>query len=1179
MQKNTANVRLGMLRLGALLTAAVFTALALAHNVGQVQTTKFFGPNTVKKLKANVALGVPSFQTGDLVEYIIQFSPVANGANSSFGANGYLTDYIPNGTEVVQASFVTLSGYDAAGDAIYTDVAPNLPGLMPTGWGASGQQTYAASGANFNNANLYDTSGLCAAAGFTAANCNGRLSELYADVGIFYSTDARTAQNPVLPARIQQGVAGNGYTLGNMTRGAALMALLGESVNTVHNLWDACMGTAFGGGAANALCTPNIGVVTAAATPFRAGSAVAGQQTGYPLDYTGLTGPWQRIAYNGSRIGDPSIGPSRNMAQTQTVANVAGGWIATAPLTISSGGLATNLGYAVSTANPLPAGANAVRWAVGRLTVGQTNYAKITLRLTQPVGPAGLINGSEVFGGDTSNLTGNTFATSASLDNPWTYLVPSVADNNSNLYISKIPCVYNAAATSCTPLAGGTVASATTITYQITYLNTGNAVQHTVQFADVLPCQVVTGVNTLKIGVATGPITTVLGTFPYTTATTAGVSCNTSTETRNTVTFPNMGSLGPGQGGILIMNLPLTAATVGAPINNTAILTSTEVPTGVKSTAVAFVGSTTVNTNPSMAINKITTTPNATAGGTAQYVISIQNTGVSALTAISVADVLPSAGLATNTRFDFATNTSIQSSGLTTATALVTSTTTAALSALSPYDTQPYATNTVAVNWNFGATSSLAAGGIITITFMVNVGSQMPASTAPYLNSARAIGGGAVPVYTIDASNVAGITVSSALSVTKTLACYYSTPTTCTAPSAGGGIPNDAKVRYNIAYANATSAPVGTVTLSDTLPCQISGASNVTMTASTGPIPAAFASTTVSGISCPSTLKTIVLGSATSLAGNSTGSFTYEVQLTTPSSTSSVVTNLATIGAVGAAPATSQIQNAVINVPNLQISKSASTGNVAPGGTVLYTITITNTGTAAAQTITVYDWLPTGTSTVANVSQRFSYTPTATISGVANTATIALSVPPTLAPYNTGTYSVNQQQISFGFPAALSLPVGQTLTIAFTAVVGTALTPNQYSNNAGVFYNGSLSASSNAANVNLPSNAQLSVTKNDGATALLAGSSTTYTVTFANAGPGSANASVVKDTPSAGLNCTTVTCASLQGGATCPSGMILGTPVAAGSTSFFTSGAFISAFPANSTVVLTVSCNVTATGQ
>jgi uncharacterized repeat protein (TIGR01451 family) len=146
-------------------------------------------------------------------------------------------------------------------------------------------------------------------------------------------------------------------------------------------------------------------------------------------------------------------------------------------------------------------------------------------------------------------------------------------------------------------------------------------------------------------------------------------------------------------------------------------------------------------------------------------------------------------------------------------------------------------------------------------------------------------------------------------------------------------------------------------------------------------------------------------------------------------------------------------------------------------------------------------------------------------------------------------------------------------------VVGTALTPNQYSNNAGVFYNGSLSASSNAANVNLPSNAQLSVTKNDGATALLAGSSTTYTVTFANAGPGSANASVVKDTPSAGLNCTTVTCASLQGGATCPSGMILGTPVAAGSTSFFTSGAFISAFPANSTVVLTVSCNVTATGQ
>ena len=109
----------------SLLSAGYVTA----HNVGQVQTTKFFAPATVNLLKQRVVDGSPGFQVGDLVEYIIQFTPVANGANSTYGANGYLTDYIPPGTEVVQASFVTLSGYDGSGDAIFTDITPPAAGL------------------------------------------------------------------------------------------------------------------------------------------------------------------------------------------------------------------------------------------------------------------------------------------------------------------------------------------------------------------------------------------------------------------------------------------------------------------------------------------------------------------------------------------------------------------------------------------------------------------------------------------------------------------------------------------------------------------------------------------------------------------------------------------------------------------------------------------------------------------------------------------------------------------------------------------------------------------------------------------------------------------------------------------------------------------------------------------
>ncbi|MGB4117816.1 MAG: hypothetical protein WBK51_14855 [Polaromonas sp.] len=1162
---------------------------AVAHNVGQVQTTKFFSPATVNLLKARAQSGSAGFLVGDSIEYIVQFSPVANGANSTYGANGYITDYIPAGVEVVQASFVTLSGYDANGDAVYNNVAPNLPGLMPTGWGAN-PATYAASSGNFNLGSTYDSSGLCTAAGFATNICRSRLSEMYADTGIFYSTDARTAQSPALPNRILQGTAGNGYNTGPMTRGAALMALLGESVNTVHNLWDACMGRAFGGGTANALCVPNVAVQTAGGpTPFRAGSAVAGAQTGYPLDYTGQIGPWQRVYYAGSRIGDASLGPGRNMAQTQPVANNAVGWNATAPLTLSAGGVNTSLGYAVSSANPLPSGTNALRWAVGKLTTGQTSYVKITLRVTQPVGASGVTNGSEVFGGDSSNLTAKAAGTTASIDNPWAYAVPSVADNNSNLYVSKTACIYNAAATSCVPLPGNTVAAATTITYRVTYLNSGNANQTNVQLIDKLPCQVATSGSGLKIGAATGPISATFASLPYTTATTAGTTCGTGTETRNNVTFANMGTLGPGAGGSIIMNVVNTAAVAGAPTSNTAILKSTEVPLGVQSNAVTFVGSTTLNANPAMAIKKATTTPNVLAGGTAQYVITVQNTGLSALTTITVLDILPVGGTAPSaaTRFNLNSTVSIQSSGLTTATALITSTTTATAylpaSALTPYNTQANASSVVVASWFFGS-STLAAGGIITITFIVDVGSQMPASATPYLNSARAIAGTpAAPTYTIDAANVAGITVGASLSLSKTLACYYS-GLSCVSPSASGNIPNGAKVRYSVTYANALASPIANVMVTDSLPCQISATTGlITMTAVVGPIPGAFATTAATTGNCPATFQVITLGTTASLPGNATGSFTYEVQLTTPVRTSTVVTNVATLAVGGVATATTQVQNGVVNVANLQITKTANPSSVQPGGTLLYTITVTNIGTAPASTLTVFDWLPTGTSTVANPALRFSYTSTATISGVTNTAVITSAIPPTQAPYSTGIYAANQQQLRFVFAPVVTIPIGGTLTITVPAAVGASLpalaAPNYYNNNAAVSYNNSLSAASNAASANVTLVANLSVTKTNGGTTLTSGSATIYTLTFVNGGPSPANNSVIKDFASAGLNCTSVTCTTLLGGASCPTGMTINTPLPGGPAGFFTTGTTIPTFPASSSVALTVFCGVTATGQ
>jgi uncharacterized repeat protein (TIGR01451 family) len=1181
--------------------AAVWGLNTWAHSVGQVQTTKFFAPETVAFLKAKALGGSAGFAVGDEVAYIVQFSPVAN--NATYGANGYITDYIPPGTKVVQASFVSKTGVDVNGDPIFTDVAPNLPGLMPKGWGATGIQTSPASSANFNLGSTYDTTGQCAktnysitngaaynagAVNFAGNNCNGMLSTLYADTGIFYSTDARTAQYPPLPTRLLQGL--NGYTV-VPTRGTQLNPLLGQAAATTHNLWDACMTVAFGGGASSATCNPAVSIQTAANTPYLSGSAVAGVHTGYPLDYTGQIGPWQRIAYSGSRIGDASVGPATNMSRSATNINEGA-----TPLTMWDGGLSSpSLGWSLSRANPLSTSVNAVRWAVGKLTAGQNSYVKITLKITAPLSVSGITNGSEVFGGDASELTSSAGATASSIDNPWTYHVPSVADNNSNLYVQKTPCLYNAAATSCIPMLGNTVLASATVTYQIIYLNTGNALQNTVTLSDILPCQMAASAASVKVGTVTGPLSllaplsTITVATPYTTATVAG-NCNVVPQTRQTITFPTMTSLAPGIGGVMIINVTNNSITA-TPTVNTIKIVSAEYPAGVTSNAVTNVGA--ITGTPTLNITKSSPASTATAGGSVTYTIVVTNTGVSPANTVTIVDFLPilSGGVGSTQRFNYSTLISVTSTGFVTNTAATFATNTAALFGLAPFSTQADAANRVAAYWSF-PNSTLTSAGMITLTFAANVGSLMPASLTPYLNDVVAMDGtSTAPRFTANASNTAPITVISALSVVKTLVGYSITPPTFIAANGAGTLPPNATARYQLSYANAGASAATNVVLSDTLPCQISSTSaGITISSIvSGPITATGTTPYAFGVftgNCPNTRGTFTFPTLASLPAGGTGAVQIDVKLTTPATTSSVVVNDASISATGIPASTSQVQNTVVTLANLSISKTASPTSVIPGGTVLYTITVTNVGTTAAQTITVYDWLPTlasGTYTVPDATRRFSYqTPTTPLfTGITGTPTAAV-VPPTQTPYSVGAYSSNQQELSWFF-GAQTLAVGASFSIVFTATVGVnvpiAAPPNYYYNNTAVRYYNNQSTAANVG-TNVSALANLTVSKTNNVSTLGSGNTTSYTVTVSNiGGPSAAGGTIIKDAASAGLVCSTVTCAVTTGGATCPTALTLGTAVATGSTSFFGIGEAIPLLPANSSVSFVIACSVTATGQ
>lgn len=401
--------------LATVLSLGLASTAARAHSVAQVQTAKRIAAATIVALdpQGNPTPGGMGTDTkakvGDVLTFIIRFTPVPN--NATRGAGGYITEYVPANTEVVGARFI-----DADGNTVYPHRGPH----MDDGWGPRGRH------------NGYDNLGLL----------QGSLSQLYADTGIFFSTDARTLRNPsdtfitVL----------NGLVVNPVPTGAGqLDALLGFNGPPfhAHDEWDRVQAITFG--ATGTFANGGTGN-----TPFGFGSPVAGPETHYAFekvsmpkcsdgvdndadglnDYPGdpqcasaldddetaaadaPVGPWHRVRYKGSEIG---AGMATDCESCQN------GYVRT--------GVLTDLGWDLSLDNPLPPDTNAVRFAVGELIVGEEYLAEISLRVKAlPLDPSMNmdVNCSEVFGGDAAMPQNGQ-------DNAWRYFVPAPACVSLNL--------------------------------------------------------------------------------------------------------------------------------------------------------------------------------------------------------------------------------------------------------------------------------------------------------------------------------------------------------------------------------------------------------------------------------------------------------------------------------------------------------------------------------------------------------------------------------------------------------------------------------------------------------------------------------------------------------------------------------------------------------------------------
>ena len=130
-----------------------------------------------------------------------------------------------------------------------------------------------------------------------------------------------------------------------------------------------------------------------------------------------------------------------------------------------------------------------------------------------------------------------------------------------------------------------------------------------------------------------------------------------------------------------------------------------------------------------------------------------------------------------------------------------------------------------------------------------------------------------------------------------------------------------------------------------------------------------------------------------------------------------------------------------------------------------------------------------------------------------------------------------------------------TITNTATVAVPAGFTDPSPSNNTGT-----------ATTVSSTPTADLSVTKSNAVSSVIASGVTAYTIVVSNAGPSAANNAVVADPATAGLLLLSVTCSG-AGGAVCPVGL---------TTSTFQTGATIPTFPASSALTFIANYSITA---
>ncbi len=364
-----------------ILACMLFAGVTWAGSVVQFFTAKSLPQATIDVIdpESGTSSGTSgsdvNIANGDIILFKFAVAGAPASSNESLrGAQAYLTEYVPPNTVLVGARLV---------DANNNTIEPRPAGLTLYGCKTC------------NN----------------APGVDGTIAQVYADTGIFYTTTSLSGDplpnNKFLTTDGPTGAVEMFETPAEIT--PKITTVLNDTTGNwfAHNDWDYDQVVVFGA-SSSAYETGN--------TPFGYGSPVAGPQTYYQNEANaagglGGVGPWNRVKYPGSQIGQ---GPGDVTDQNFTRV-----------------GIPTTSGTDVIPAAPVSA--KAVRFAMGEPEVGEVRFAEVALKVNglTPANPFidptfGTGNGANVdcaesFASDAasngnSSLSGNT--------NPWSFFIP-----------------------------------------------------------------------------------------------------------------------------------------------------------------------------------------------------------------------------------------------------------------------------------------------------------------------------------------------------------------------------------------------------------------------------------------------------------------------------------------------------------------------------------------------------------------------------------------------------------------------------------------------------------------------------------------------------------------------------------------------------------------------------------